>query len=62
MQYGLCPYNVATEELKQITILASFLFELLKHLQMTMEHLDHRKTKVEKNLIGHRFTMVDQKC
>jgi hypothetical protein len=62
MQQGLCPYNVAMEELKQVINLTSFLFELLKHSQMMMEHLDHEKTKVEKNLIGHRFTMADQKC
>jgi hypothetical protein len=62
MQQGLCPYNVATKELKQVTHLVSFFFEFLKHSQMMMEHWDHEKTKVEKNLIGHRFMMVDKKC
>jgi hypothetical protein len=62
MQQGLCLYNVATEELKQITHLTSFLFKFLKHSQVMMEHLNHEKTKVEKNFIGHKFTMVDQKC
>jgi hypothetical protein len=55
---GLCPYCVTLKDLKQI---ASFLFELLKFSQMKLEHLEHMKKIVVKNLIGHQFTMVDHK-
>ncbi len=56
-----CLYGVATNDLKQIENLASFLFELLKCSQFKVEHLQHEKMKMKENLIGHRFVMANWK-
>ncbi len=56
-----CPYGVATNDLKQIENLASFLSKLLKCLQFKVEHLQREKMKMKEKLIGHRFAMANWK-
>ncbi len=57
---GLCPYIVAPKELKDVTNVATFLFKFLKCSKVKVDHLQHKKTKVAKNLISHRFIMASQ--
>jgi len=47
--YSTCPYGVALDDLKQVENLASFFFELLKHSQFKMEHLQCEKMKMGEN-------------
>jgi hypothetical protein len=58
---GLCPYGVAPKDLKDVTDVAMFLFELLKCSKVKVDHLQHKKTKAAENLIGHKFTMANHK-
>ncbi len=57
----LCPYGVAPKDLKDVIDVAMFLSELLKYSKVKVDHLQHKKTKVAENLIGHRFIMADHK-
>lgn len=59
-QHGICPYDFFPLNMKKVVNLQAFLCDLEKWASARLSEVENEKKRLEKKLIGFKFSMHDQ--